>query len=57
MCNETKRKPEIAHYYNMVKEGGDMLDKMLRQYSAQADSRRGQVAVFYNILDMAVWDL
>ncbi|XP_010765808.1 uncharacterized protein isoform X4 [Notothenia coriiceps] len=53
ICDDTKKKPETVNYYNRTKVGVDMLDKMLRQYSARATTRRWPVAVFYNILDIA----
>ena len=51
--DDPKKKPETVHYYNRTKVGVDVLDKMLRQYSARAATRRWPVAVFYNMLDMA----
>ncbi len=53
ISKDAKKRPETVHYYNRMKVGVDVLDKMLRQYSAQAATRRWPVAVFYNILDIA----
>ncbi|XP_049440208.1 uncharacterized protein LOC125893527 isoform X1 [Epinephelus fuscoguttatus] len=53
ICDDAEKKPETVHYYNRTKVGVDMLDKMLRRYSARAATRRWPVAVFYNVLDIA----
>ena len=48
-----KNKPETVEFYNKTKCGFDVADKMARQYSVKADTRRWLVAIFYNILDLA----
>lgn len=49
-----KKKPEIVLYYNKNKCGVDMLDSMCRELSTKMPCRRWPVAVFFNILDMAL---
>ncbi|XP_034533106.1 LOW QUALITY PROTEIN: uncharacterized protein LOC117807812 [Notolabrus celidotus] len=52
--SDRKRKPETVTYYNVTKVGVDVLDQMALQYTIKGGTRRWPVAVFYNILDMAV---
>ncbi|KAM3603127.1 uncharacterized protein V6R79_016937 [Siganus canaliculatus] len=54
ISKEQKRKPETVTYYNHSKVGVDVLNQMLRKYTVKASTQRWPVAVFYNILDMAI---
>ena len=49
-----KKKPLVIHFYNKNKIGVDVVDQMLREYSAHTASRRWPLAVWTNILDTAV---
>jgi hypothetical protein len=49
-----KRKPDVIHYYNHNKCGVDCADSMLRLYSSRCATRRWPVAVWENLLDIAV---
>lgn len=49
-----KRKPDMIHYYNHHKCGVDCADSMLRLYSSRCATRRWPVAVWENLLDIAV---
>ena len=49
-----KRKPDLIHFYNKNKCGVDAADSMLRMYSCRCGSRRWPVAVWQNLLDVAV---
>ncbi|XP_029966199.1 uncharacterized protein LOC115401946 [Salarias fasciatus] len=51
--NSHKRKPSTITQYNSTKCGVDIMDQMVRQYSARAGTRRWPVTVFYNMVDMA----
>lgn len=51
--DDVRKRPETVHYYNRTKVGVDVLDMMLRQYSARAATKRWPVAVFYNVMDIA----
>uniref|UniRef100_A0A1A7XFA5 PiggyBac transposable element-derived protein domain-containing protein n=1 Tax=Iconisemion striatum TaxID=60296 RepID=A0A1A7XFA5_9TELE len=53
ICEGPKKKPSTVQYYNKTRQGVDILDKMLQQFSSRAGTRRWPVAVFYNILDIA----
>ena len=48
-----KKTPETVEFYNKTKCGVDVVDRMVRQYSFKAGTRRWPVAAFYNILDLA----
>lgn len=52
--NMEKRKPTVVLTYNTKKVGVDSVDQMSRQYSTRAPTRRWPVAVFYNMLNLAV---
>ncbi|KAL3062048.1 hypothetical protein OYC64_010047 [Pagothenia borchgrevinki] len=54
ISTERKKTPETVEYYNHSKVGVDVLDQMARQYSVKGGTRRWPVAVFYNVLDLAV---
>lgn len=41
-------------FYNNTKFGVDVTDQMARKYSVKSGSRRWQLQVFFNILDIAV---
>lgn len=49
-----KRKPSVIHYYNKNKVGVDVVDEMLRLYTTKSKTRRWPVAVWANVLDMAL---
>jgi len=49
-----KQKPQMIHYYNHNKCGVDSVDSMLRLYSSRCATRRWPVAVWENLLDIAV---
>jgi len=51
---EGKKKPETILFYNKTKCGVDVLDAMIRMYSTKSPSRRWPLAIFYNILDIAL---
>ena len=53
-ANNPKQKPDTVLHYNKSKIGVDMLDKMVRQYSVKAASRRWPIHVFSNILDISL---
>ncbi|XP_066517805.1 uncharacterized protein [Hoplias malabaricus] len=53
IVNGHKRKPNTVTDYNHMKSGVDM-DQMVRAYSVRAGTCRWPVAVFYNMLDLAV---
>lgn len=53
IANNSKKTPETVNFYNETKCGVDIVDKMARQYSVKAGSRRWPVHTFYNILDFA----
>lgn len=54
ITTEGKKKPETVLFYNSTKCGVDVLDAMIRQYSTKSASRRWPLAIFYNILDIAL---
>lgn len=56
VCDDAKKTPETVHYYNRTKVGVEALDRMLRQYSVRAATRRWPVSVFYNMLDIAAFN-
>lgn len=45
-----------SYYYNRTKSGVDILDKILRQYSSRAATRKWPVVVFCNISDITALD-
>lgn len=45
-------KPEIVNYYNSTKAGVDILDQLIRFYSARRKSNRWPVTLFYNMIDI-----
>ena len=49
----TKKKLETVIFHNKAKCGVEIADKMARQYTVKANTRRWPVVVFYNILDLA----
>ncbi|KAM9342347.1 piggyBac transposable element-derived protein 4-like [Pholidichthys leucotaenia] len=51
--SDQKRKPETVTFYNVTKTGVATLVQMARLYSVKGPTRRWQVAVFCNLLDMA----
>ncbi|KAM9344037.1 uncharacterized protein KZ484_016419 [Pholidichthys leucotaenia] len=51
--SDQKRKPETVTFYNVTKAGVATLVQMARLYSVKGATRRWQVAVFCNLLDMA----
>jgi hypothetical protein len=50
----TKRKPDMIHFYNKNKFGVDCADAMLRLYTSRCATRRWPVAVWENLLDIAL---
>lgn len=49
-----KRKPNVILFYNKNKCGVDVVDNMLKMYSSRCASRRWPMAVWQNVLDIAV---
>ena len=52
--NTEKKKPHIILQYNNIKCGVDTVDQMVTHYSTKMASRRWPLAVFCNILDIAM---
>ena len=52
--NNPKKKPETILYYNSTKYGIDVIDQMARKYSVKSATRRWPIAIFYNIIDIAL---
>lgn len=52
--NDVKRKPEVINFYNKNKVGVDVLDQMIKKYSTHSATRRWPVAVWCNMLDIAI---
>jgi len=55
--SDEKAKPEIIQYYNTTKSGVDVLDKLIQTYSCKRPSRRWTVCFFWNLLDIAAYNL
>ena len=55
-CDTTseKKKPEVVLFYNKNKVGVDCVDQMLRKYTTHSSTRRWPVAVWCNMLDIAL---
>lgn len=51
---DDKRKPDMILFYNKNKVGIDIVDQMLRLYSTHSASRRWPLAVWANIMDIAI---
>ena len=49
-----KKKPNVILFYNKNKVGIDIVDQMLRLYSTHCASRRWPLAVWANMLDIAI---
>jgi len=46
---DPKQKPEIVDFYNKIKFGVDVMDKLLVQYTTHRRTSRWSLAFFYNI--------
>ncbi|KAJ4430515.1 hypothetical protein ANN_19103 [Periplaneta americana] len=57
-CNMkvTDDKPDIILFYNSTKAGVDVLDKCIRTYSCCRGTRRRQMAVLFNLIDIAAYN-
>ena len=51
--NSAEKKAEVILYYNRIKSGVDILDRMVRTYICQRMTRRWPVALFYNMIDVS----
>lgn len=47
------KKPDMIHFYNKIKSGIDMIDKLVGRYSVRRRTNRWPLAFFYNIIDIA----
>jgi len=54
--NSEKSKPEIVLFYNKTKCGVDALDERISTYSTKIITRRWHAIVFFNILDIALFN-
>ncbi|MBN3292581.1 PGBD4 protein, partial [Polypterus senegalus] len=52
--DDRKKNPNTVIDYNNMKCAVDIMDQKVRAYSVRAGTRRWPVAVFYNMLDLAV---
>ncbi|KAJ4440806.1 hypothetical protein ANN_10652 [Periplaneta americana] len=52
----TDDKPDIILFYNSTKAGVDVLDKCIRTYSCCRGTRRRQMAVLFNLIDIAAYN-
>ena len=55
--DDRKKKPDTILTYNVTKCGLDTIDQMARLYTTKAGTRRWPVAVFYNILDLDLYNI
>ncbi|XP_061738251.1 uncharacterized protein LOC133539923 [Nerophis ophidion] len=49
-----KKKPNTLSDFNSRKGGVEVMDQMVREYTVRSGTRRWPVAVFYNMIDIAV---
>lgn len=52
ILNNNKHLPESIDYYNRHKHGVDIVDKMLKEHSVKAASRRWSLSCFFNLYNM-----
>ena len=50
MGEEKDHKPDIIMHYNATKSGGDILDKLVREYTCMRSTRCWPLKLFFNLI-------